>query len=264
MLAWENTGFSLDAAVRVGAHDRAGLERLLRYCARPPFALERLVLLDEERVVYLLPKPQRDGTTAMTLTPLELIDHLAALIPPPRRHRHRYHGVLAPNAPLRAAAIALGRELAHATGAPAEVSSPPRAPASNARSPARYLWAMLLARLFESMPLTCPNCGADMHIVAFVTEAAPVQRILAHLGEPTEPPPIAPAREPPACDDDLGPMPDCGTSSASPSPTSRLISASPDNRRLAQAGGLPPSCSGCPLCPAVTFQRSDNGISAPS
>jgi hypothetical protein len=35
MLAWENSGFSLDAAVRVGAHDRAGLERLLRYCARP-------------------------------------------------------------------------------------------------------------------------------------------------------------------------------------------------------------------------------------
>ena len=81
----------------------------------------------------------------MTLTPLELIGHLAVLIPHRHRHRHRYHGVLAPNAPLRAAAIALGRELAHATGAPAEVSSPPRAPASNARSPARYLWAMLPA-----------------------------------------------------------------------------------------------------------------------
>jgi hypothetical protein len=68
----------LDAAVRVGAHDRAGLERLLRYCARPPFALERLELLENERVVYRLPKPQRDGTTALSLTPLELIDHLAA------------------------------------------------------------------------------------------------------------------------------------------------------------------------------------------
>ncbi len=123
MLAWENSGFSLDAAVRVGAHDRAGLERLLRYCARPPFALERLELLDAERVVYRLPKPQRDGTTALTLTPLELIDHLAALIPPPRRHRHRYHGVLAPNAPLRAAAIAFGREVADATGAPTRANA---------------------------------------------------------------------------------------------------------------------------------------------
>jgi hypothetical protein len=53
-------------------------KRLLRYCARPPFALERLELLDDEHVVYRLPKPQRDGTTALTLTSLELIDQLAA------------------------------------------------------------------------------------------------------------------------------------------------------------------------------------------
>ena len=31
-------GFSVDAGVRIEAPDRAGLERLLRYCARPPFA----------------------------------------------------------------------------------------------------------------------------------------------------------------------------------------------------------------------------------
>jgi hypothetical protein len=43
MLRWRGTGgFSLDGSVRVAAHDRAGLERLLRYCARPPFALHRL------------------------------------------------------------------------------------------------------------------------------------------------------------------------------------------------------------------------------
>jgi hypothetical protein len=99
MLAWEYSGFSLDAAVRVGASDRAGLERLLRYCARPPFALERLERLDGERILYRLAKPQRDGTTALTLTPLELIEHLSALIPPPRLHRHRYYGVLAPTRP---------------------------------------------------------------------------------------------------------------------------------------------------------------------
>ena len=29
-------------AVRIEAHDRHGLERLPRYCARPPFAAERL------------------------------------------------------------------------------------------------------------------------------------------------------------------------------------------------------------------------------
>jgi hypothetical protein len=43
MAGWHHSGgFSLDAAVRIEGLDRAGLERLLRYCARPLFALERL------------------------------------------------------------------------------------------------------------------------------------------------------------------------------------------------------------------------------
>ena len=40
-----------------------------------------------------------DGRTELRLTPLELIDRLATLIPPPRLHRHHYHGVLAPSVP---------------------------------------------------------------------------------------------------------------------------------------------------------------------
>ena len=54
--------------------------------------------------------------TALVLTPLALIDKSAALVPPPRAHRHRYYGVLAPNARLRAAvtAQALGRRSASA------------------------------------------------------------------------------------------------------------------------------------------------------
>ena len=60
---------------------------------------------------------------------------------------------------------------------------------------------MLLARLFESLPLVCPNCGADMRIRAFVTEAVPLRRMLSHIGEPPEPPRISPARGPPAWDD---------------------------------------------------------------
>ena len=42
MLAYQYSGFSVDAGVCIQAHDRAALERLLRYCARPPFAMERL------------------------------------------------------------------------------------------------------------------------------------------------------------------------------------------------------------------------------
>ena len=57
-------------------------------------------------------------------------------------------------------------------------------------------------------PLVCPNCGADMRIIAFITEAAPVEQILTHIGEPPRPPPISPARGPPAWDEAPEPMPD--------------------------------------------------------
>jgi len=134
MLAWTNTGFSLDASVCIAGHDRAGLGRLLRYCVRPPFALERIEQVDEDRIVYRLPEPQRNARTALSLTPLELIDHLAALIPPPRLHRRRYHGVLAPNAPLRAAATAYGRD-ADLGDAPLAAKAPAAA-VTMARSPA--------------------------------------------------------------------------------------------------------------------------------
>jgi hypothetical protein len=74
--------------VRIEGQDRAGLERLLRYRARPPLALERLEQLRDDQLIYRLPKPQADGATQLALTPFQLIDRLAALIPPARVHRH--------------------------------------------------------------------------------------------------------------------------------------------------------------------------------
>ena len=49
----EASGFNVHAGVTVHAGDREGLERLCRYCARPPFRLERLSILPDGRVAYL-------------------------------------------------------------------------------------------------------------------------------------------------------------------------------------------------------------------
>jgi hypothetical protein len=50
---WQHGGgFSVDGSVRIEATDRAGRERLLRYCARPPFALDRLRERDREHLIY--------------------------------------------------------------------------------------------------------------------------------------------------------------------------------------------------------------------
>ena len=48
----------------------------------------------------------RDGTTHIAMSPLEFMQRLAALVPRPRLHLIRFHGVLAPQARLREAAVA--------------------------------------------------------------------------------------------------------------------------------------------------------------
>ena len=61
-------GFSVDAKVRIEAPARDGLERLLRYCARPAFALERLCEIDPEHLVYESVKPGPGGSVSLLLT----------------------------------------------------------------------------------------------------------------------------------------------------------------------------------------------------
>ena len=86
MAQWQHGGgFSVDASVRIETADRAGRERLLRYCARPPFALERLRQLDGEQLSYDHPKSGPGGSGPQILTPLKLLDRLAAVVPGPSR-----------------------------------------------------------------------------------------------------------------------------------------------------------------------------------
>ena len=205
-------GWSVDASVTIAAWDRHGLERLVRYCARPPLSRQRLGRLNDETLVYSLRKPTLDGRTELILTPLELLDRLAHLVTPPRIHKHRYCGVLAPNAKLRRAVI----ESAGPAGATLQLLEDAREkmglageeatddkPQSAARQAAARCWALLLVRIYECLPLLCPRCGEPMRIIAFVLDPPVIERILDHIGEPSKPPQILPARSPPQAEMDF-------------------------------------------------------------
>ena len=60
---------------------------------------------------------------------------------------------------------------------------------------------MLIARIFEYLPLECPRCKSEMRVIAFITEREHIKKILTHIGEPEDPPQIAEARGPPGYDD---------------------------------------------------------------
>lgn len=94
-------GFNLHAAVRWRADQRKELEQLCRYITRPTIANERLKRIRAGQVVLQLKSLYKDGTTHIVMEPLEFMERLAALVPRPRLHLIRFHGVLAPNAKLR-------------------------------------------------------------------------------------------------------------------------------------------------------------------
>lgn len=190
MLQWENGGFSLNASVRIHAYDREGLERLIRYCARPVFASERLSFAGNGKLLYLLSKPSIKGETFLHLDPLELIDKLAALIPSRRKHQRFYHGVLASHSKWRKKIIALAGKTIDTTITPVICKEEEKPPCNSK-------WAILIARIYEVFPLICTRCGGEMRIIAFITDTITIKRLLSHIGEPTEPPPISPARDPP-------------------------------------------------------------------
>jgi hypothetical protein len=101
-------GFDLHAGVTVAGEDRDRLEQLC-YLLRPPIAQERLALRPDGTVLVTLKTPWRDGTTHLRFEPMTLLERLAALTPRPRINVLLYHGILAPRATWRAAAVAYGR-----------------------------------------------------------------------------------------------------------------------------------------------------------
>ncbi len=133
-------------------------------------------------LVYRFTHPWSDGTMGIRLSPLELLEKLSALVPPPRVHQVRYGGCLAPNSMLRQAIIPTARQQG--------ISEP-----KSARSASGWGWAKLLQRVFGIDMATCPRCQqGSLRIIAAITQAPIIRKILRHLKLSVDPPPMAPAR----------------------------------------------------------------------
>ena len=150
--------YNLHAGVTANGHDRAALERLCRYVARPAVSRERLSIKDG-RVVLRLKSPWDDGTTDLFFTPEAFAERMAALVAVPRVHGIQYFGVLAPAAKDRA------RVVADAGPAPGKPK----------KAPGRIPWAELLDRVFAIDVMRCERCGGQAFVRSFVViNAGPV------------------------------------------------------------------------------------------
>jgi len=211
-------GVSLHANVEIPASDRARLERLCRYTARPAIASARLSRLPDGKLHYALKHPWRDGTTGFVFTAGELIEKLAALVPAPRHHLVRYHGILGPAARARRGVVptAISNPTpSHSSNAALPSRGDPRAdpPLGDRRAgngkpdpsgssapspvlprPCRTAWADLLRRVFAIDVLQCPRCRSRLRILAVIHSLTATRAILESLGLPARAPPIDPPR----------------------------------------------------------------------
>ena len=175
-------GFSLHANTTIPAHRRDQLERLIRYTGRGALSLERLEQDANGDLRYHFTRPWSDGTTGIKLSPLELLEKLAALVPLPRVHLIRYGGCLAPHGKLRTVIIPTPRQ----QGVDGQETK---------TGTAYWHWARLLGRVFDLDMATCPFCRrGSLRVIAAMTQESVITRILRHLQLASVPPPIAPAR----------------------------------------------------------------------
>lgn len=166
----------------MAACERSRLEGLIRYVARSSLPLSRMTEIPNGRIELRLKKPFSDGTTAVYFTPMQLIERLVALVPKPRAHLTRFHGVLAPHSKLRSQVVPRSHK---------EEEAKPDACHSR-----RLSWARLLSRVFDITLEKCP-CGAAVKFVASVEDPKVIKKILTHVGLPTAAPTFTPARAPP-------------------------------------------------------------------
>ena len=183
-------GFDLHGNVAVDGEDRERLEQLCRYLLRPAVAQDRLRLTEDGRIVLELKTAWTDGTSHLVFEPLDFLGRLAALTPRPRINLIFYHGLLAPHARLRAAAVAYGAPSAGDPLPAAGVSPAADAPSETgaAKHSARrgWTWAQLMRRAFEIDVLACPRCGGRLRLIATILDSGTIRAMLLSLGLPSD------------------------------------------------------------------------------
>ena len=117
----------------------------------------------------------------MVFEPLDFIARLAALVPKPRFHLTRFHGVFAPNSAHRAAVTSEGKEKQPSLPATTEL------PAICEERRGKMSWAMRLKRVFNIDVTVCRHCQGTVRIIACIEDRLVINKILAHINRKQEP-----------------------------------------------------------------------------
>jgi hypothetical protein len=200
--SWKHSGFRVDQSVRLEAGDEEGVQRLIQYFLRCPFSLARMIEVTEAgKVIYKsehnalgrFPEPGEEDLVAgpprnfQVFDPLDFLAEVAQHIPNAGEHLLRYYGWYSNKSRGQRA-----KTLPPAAAGTGLAARPPTA------REARKGWAALIKQVYETDPLRCPRCGAELKIIAFIQrrQSEVIEKILRHCGlweqSPARGPPAAP------------------------------------------------------------------------
>ncbi len=192
LLGWNhNSGFNVHARGRIRGADMEAIENVARYMSRAALSVERVRYNRAEDTVTVYKKPFGSSPEESRSYPVgEFMALLASHIPAPYESLVYYYGVYSSSH--RGKQRRENKEdqetefLLINTGKGTAGGNP------------TSTWARLIRRIFEVDPLRCRKCGAEMRIIAFITDFRQTSRILEHMGEQTiRPPPLVPNLSPP-------------------------------------------------------------------
>ncbi len=156
-------------------------------------------MLADGRVLVELKRVWADGTSHLLFEPLEFLEKLAALTPRPRINLILYHGLLAPYAGWRSRVVPGPEAPTLEKGARLDATRGASGNATTGRlqPPLHWRWADLMRRAFDIDVLACPQCGNRMRLLATIEDPRAVEKLLIHLGLPSERVQAHPAHAPP-------------------------------------------------------------------
>jgi hypothetical protein len=150
----------------------------VEYMMRSPVSLSRLRFTRGAKEVVYTRKGGHDASEPGEDERVDAEDFVARVlvqIPDPRRHLVRYYGAYS-NRVRGQRRKAEGPLEGNGSGEAEEPVPPPPE-----RAALRRRWANLIRRVYETDPLVCPRCGAEMRIIGFITEPTLIKRILDHI-----------------------------------------------------------------------------------
>ncbi len=200
LLSWKNSGFSIDASLRLYGSDDKTRESIAQYLVRPPLSLSKIKYEPfKGKVLFKTKYNEYFGENFKVYTASDFIAALTMHIPPARVHLVRYYGLYSSRTrgvwmdmPYIVRLAPEGWAIKQEEKDAAEVSNDIEVQSQDVKGSAkRSAWARLINKVYGINPLICEKCGSEMSIVAFIMEPEQIDRIMQHLKKQGRaPPPI--------------------------------------------------------------------------